>query len=476
MKKYIKLFPVVIFLLLILIPYTAAEEWEKVVDHGFGKHRNDYAWSMATFKNKIYVGTLNIETQAEIWCSDSGEKDTWQMVYKAWGSFNTGIRCLYADGDTALYASTTNVTGAAILRSTDGRTWKVVGSRGLGNRNNTSIRCMVRFKDYLYAGAGGKVAELYRSLDGSKWERVEDDPGFANTRVKNSSGRMVLNNIMIGELAVFNGYLYAFTWTKDLNSRRALFWMFTRLLPRNSAIQEIIRESDFPLLASYAEPIGGTSPYSDSEDATYAILPPSPGAFEVWRSADGTNWELVVGQNDPYGNGMGFSGLDPANIDNDAVTSIAVFQDKLYLGTEHDYAKTGIWRTEEGTVWEKVLDFPELGEKKNYYVWRMQPFKDRLFVGTQNMGAMIEGGVTGGQIWASYTGDVGSFDNLVHDGFDGETIFLTGGVRIPKNYGIRSFVILDDKLYAGTATIISMPLMGSVTTSKMVGCEVWRMR
>ncbi len=203
-----------------------------------------------------------------------------------------------------------------------------------------------------------------------------------------------------------------------------------------------------------------------------SLLPSSAGAFEVWRSNDGIAWEKVVGQGDPYGNGMGFSGHDPKNIDNDVATSANVFNGQLYLGTEHDYGKTAIWRTTDGTKWEKVLDFYELGEKFNYYVWRLKSFQDKLYVGTLNMGTMKEKGVTGGQVWVSGSGNPGTFCNLVHNGFDGETVTLSYTIRIPKNYGIRSFGILNDTLFAGTATVLDMFVKSGRT--KKVGCEVWK--
>ena len=99
------------------------------------------------------------------------------------------------------------------------------------------------------------------------------------------------------------------------------------------------------------------------------------------------------------------------------VTSVTIFQGQLYLGTEHDFGKTSIWRTSEGTQWEKVLDFYELGEKFNYYVWRLMPFNGKLYVGTANLGSCKSSGVTGAQIWVSDSGAAGTFYNLVHKFF-----------------------------------------------------------
>ena len=439
MDKYIKSLLIALFFIFFLSPSSNAQYWEKIISKGFGNPRNSYAWSMETFKGKLYVGTLNLNGGAEIWCSNSGKPGSWQQVYKAIFSRNTGIRCLYADGQKAFYACTSNKQGAHILRTTDGQTWTTVGKRGLGNRRNNTIRCMARFKKYLYVGMGTNGAKLYRSKEGFNWELVHARPSFASTKVQDpETKKLVENNLMIGELAVFNDHLYAFTWTND--GERGVI---------TNNIQGIAKKNIVSPDTSL--------PYSPS------------GAFEVWRSKDGINWEKVVGQNDPYGNGLGFSDHDPENINNNVVPSVTVFQGHLYLGTENDYGKTAIWRTANGTYWKKVLDFYKLGERCNYYVWRMLPFHSQLFVGTLNIGSAINPAVTGAQIWVSDSGDPESFYNLIHNGFDGETLTVSLSLRIPKNIGIRTFGIINDTLFAGTATF---PI---TSLGKRAGCEIWKM-
>lgn len=450
MKRVINLLIIVSFLVLSMHRYSMAEQWEKVVEKGFGDPSNDYAWSMAAFRGKLYVGTLNFLKGAEIWCSSSGEQDTWERVYNARSSlFNLGVRSLYADGDRAIYACTYNTGGAEILRSVNGRRWtQVKKSRGSESQDNNTVRGIIRFGDYLYGGAGSNGAQLYRSKNGLNWKLVETNPidAFESTKVLDpNTGEMLINNLLIGELAVFKDKLYAFTWTRDLDMR-------------NLAGQNI-------------------------KDIS-TLIPDSPGGFEVWRSSDGTNWEKVVGLDDSYGNGMGFCLHNSGSLANDAVTSVAVFNDQLYLGTQSNYGNSSIWRTENGTEWVEVLDFFSLGERFNFYVWRMIPFEDKLFIGTLNVALLnvplVIAGVTGAQIWTSDSGDPGTFFNVVHNGFDGETLTFKGR-EMPKNYGIRSFCILNDTLFAGTATIASFPIPKEedpehkTIAGKDVGCEIWKL-
>ena len=450
MKKLfigIKTFLSAVLLITIMYHYANAEYWEKVVSMGFDNPKNDYAWSMETFKGKIYVGTLNALGGAEIWSSCQGAAGTWKMVYDNHSLSNNGIRCLYNDKDLYLYACSLNLNGAQILRSTDGETWETLLKNGFGNKKNTTVRCITRFGEYLYAGTGSNGAKLYRSIDGSNWTQVYTNPSLESTKVLDPETNIeVINNVMIGELTVFNGYLYAFTWTMDIDPK---------------ALKKIIDRDNTP---------NPNTPY----------FPPTPGAFEVWRSSDGINWEKVVGKNDIYHNGLGFYCYDPENLDNDAVTAVTVFKGKLYLGTANCWRKSSVWRTSEGTHWEKVLDFFELGEEYNYYIWRMISFNGRLFVGTMNTGPAQESGATGAQIWVSDSGKPGSFTNIIHNGFDGKTITVMDRI-IPKNMGIRCFNEFRGQLFVGTATIFSIPVQrskgkhGITIAGKNIGCEIWKM-
>ncbi|MEW5803586.1 MAG: hypothetical protein AB1847_15945 [bacterium] len=427
-----------------------AESWVKVVDKGFGEPSNDYAWGMATFRGMLYVGTLNTLKGAEIWRSGSGEKGTWQRVYNSpSGVFgNGGIRCLYADGDDALYACASNLRGAQILRTTNGRTWIPVARAGTGEWRNYSIRCMVRFKDYLYAGAGPKSASLCRSKTGFFWRPVRTNPSFESTKVLDpNTNTLITNNVLIGELAVFHDQLYVFTWVKDYTP------------------DVMIGQME----AGFDQPV---------------VFPEPPGAFEIFRSSDGVQWEKVVGLDDEYGNGMGFCLRDPVyGLENDVVTSTTVFNDRLYLGTQNSTGKTTIWRTANGTDWEKILDFPDDYEENcNYYIWRMIPFHGKLYIGTMNVGVVGTPGVTGAQIWRTDSGDQYSFYNLVHNGFKEESFVVYENIVLPKNYGIRNFGILNDTLFAGTATTISAPLPKYGPEDKLldivgkdIGCEIWKM-
>ncbi len=447
MKMVLKSLIISSLLALSLCCSASAEHWERVADNGFGEPSNDYAWSMCTFKGKLYVGTLNTLRGGEIWSSADGHK--WKKVYDARSGSIIGIRDLYSYDDQILYACTVSSNGAEILKTTDGQKWGVVG-HGAQNRESPSFRCMTRFGGCLDVGAGSGIgAQLYQSKDGSTVDLIKTNPDFKSTRIYDpDKGTLVTNNTMIGELVVFNNQLYAFTWSREFQYQDLVVRMLGCEIN-----QSWLRSSS-----------------------------PSPGAFEVWRSKDGINWEKVVGKDDAYGNGMGFCLKDPDGLANDVVTSAMVFKDHLYLGTMNENAHSAIWRTSDGTRWTKVLDFVELGEKANYYVWRMIQFQDKLFLGTMNIGPAADPAVTGGQIWASQSGSAGTFYNLVHNGFDEETWTNGESIEIPKNIGIRTFGIFNNSLFAGTATIISVlipkgndPNNPRTVAGSNIGCEIWKL-
>ena len=113
----------------------------------------------------------------------------------------------------------------------------------------------------------------------------------------------------------------------------------------------------------------------------------------------------------------------------------------------------------------------------------MIPFRGKLYIGTFNMLASPIPGISGGQIWVTESGEPGTFYKIVSHGFDGETIsWMSEAIRIPKNYGIRSFAVHNNQLFAGTATIFSIPVprfngsqIGITIAGKDVGCEIWKM-
>jgi hypothetical protein len=114
------------------------------------------------------------------------------------------------------------------------------------------------------------------------------------------------------------------------------------------------------------------------------------GSGEVWRSADGTEWEPVVtgGLGDPY-NGRPYG--------------LIAFDGHLYLVFCNVITGAEVWRSNNGTTWEQVAD-AGWGDTNNsyadYFDKAAAVFSDRLYIGTFNS-------ANGGDIWKkTVTADV----------------------------------------------------------------------
>lgn len=199
-----------------------------------------------------------------------------------------------------------------------------------------------------------------------------------------------------------------------------------------------------------------------------SITQPTRKGCEVWRTADGLQWEQVVGHNAPYIKG-GFG-----NPDNTGAWSIYEFNNTLYIGTMNwDFSDTGgceLWRSTDGLHWEQVVNhgfrpFMNTSDRKkdavNTYAWEMQEYKGYLYLGTFNARLWLwdeEG--TGGQLWRS------------PDGTNWEKVALPPGTSTGgpdgfgegENYGIRRMIIYNDELYVGIAS----------SFFHNHGCEIWK--
>lgn len=128
----------------------------------------------------------------------------------------------------------------------------------------------------------------------------------------------------------------------------------------------------------------------DKGEALYGTTMNASDGLEVWRTFDGDNWEVVVGEGSLYPNGF------DAGPDNDSGRGMSVFESQgtewLYLGTR-GYNGGEIWRTNDGVTWEKVTDADAIGLTGYTYtiacmcVYQDNPDKNpALFVGTWGVG------------------------------------------------------------------------------------------
>lgn len=168
----------------------------------------------------------------------------------------------------------------------------------------------------------------------------------------------------------------------------------------------------------------------DKGEALYGTTMNAQDGLEVWRTFDGDNWEVVVGEGSLYPNGF------DAGPENDSGRGMAIFESQgkewLYLGTRGNNGGE-IWRTADGVTWEKVVDADAIGLGGYTYtiaamgVYQDDPSKTpALFVGT----------------W-------GTFGFNVIKSYDGVNfqVVATGGITKWSNQGVAKFVVYNDELW-----------------------------
>lgn len=441
--------------------------WERVVERGFedsgGELKNEYAWGMSTYTDPegtewLYVGTLNqnafLGGEAQVFRSSDGEN--WEKIDQSFPGCS-GVRGV-TEYQGLLWLGTLNTTQGCQLWVTDGTDWITANTAGFGV-GAQSTRGIMEFQGALYADAGqlqsASSAHIFKyaapisaaSLDSINPASWEDvTPTWDNP----------INSI--GEMIEFDEDLYLGTWSVSF--------------------------------------VGGASATSGCEVWRY-----TPGATPAWGRI-----------NEP-----GFG--DPKN---GAVLSMAVFNNQLYVGTQNfllpengigDISELAdgaeVWRW-DGEVWECVIEngnpenpFEEEATRiDTMYIWRMIVYDGKLIIGTMNL-------LNGGELWASGTGDPGSFTLINDPGMRRDTnrvpicfeLFSIGyKLYLSEQYGIRTVAEFKNKLYVGTASwasfvdwIIFAPLaLGGLldlscpdepvgppplpfyTHSRYVGCEIWR--
>jgi hypothetical protein len=95
-----------------------------------------------------------------------------------------------------------------------------------------------------------------------------------------------------------------------------------------------------------------------------------------------------------------------------------------------------IYRSSNGSTWDLVAT-NGFTNTYNFGVYRLEVFNNQIYAGTGNWGL-----AHGAEIWRSPNGDVGTWTQVVSNGFDNN-----------NNYIMRTSEVYDDYLYFGTISI-----------------------
>ena len=468
-------------------PGFSQKDFKLIAHGGFGDGLNNYAHSMAWFKDHLYVATMrgnfplmkyrlpiamdqwpvecpknpfDLDLRAEIW-RYSLHEDSWERVLKApkiTGSHGRpipreityrGMLVYQAHEDDlpSLFVCTWSPAkgpGPLILRSEDGRNFVPTCEPGLIGLPVTTIRSLTHFKGRLYTTPAGSRggnpnvsghSVVYESAEPAKgkWEPVSNfgfgDPG----------------NKSLFEMGAFGDHLYVGTF----NLEGYQIWRTTAEGEAPYDWEKIIE------LGAYRGPLNqcvlsmypfkgalyvGSAIQGGGIDRQNNIGPAPPELIRIFP--DG-RWDLLVGdaRQTPHGYKKPLSGYMPGfdNFFNGYFWRMCEYNGWLYLSTFD---------------WSCTLGYA------NRKQWP-QPFVDIVnHLGEQFIVDRLSG-----------------FD--LYRSFDGENWVpvTTNGMGNPYNLGLRSFSSTPYGLFIGTANPFGpkiLPLNGSrYVHNPRGGCEVF---
>lgn len=323
-------------------------EWVQSNADGFGELYNPQITGLAKFGEYLYAGVWHVDDDdwslhSQIWRTFDSEN--WELVYDAEAN---GPSTLIVFKDY-LYSANWLPYGR-VVRSQDGVNWEDVTGE-LVTINLDTARMAV-YKNYLYISTWSEFgAEIWRTADGMHWQ-----PFITAAEL----GDVGNNGAISSE--TFKGHLY---WGTLNEGNGAQLWRTD-----GATTQAVMTGGlDMQLVV-----ISALATYNN-----YLYMSGNSGnAFQVWRSADGVNWEHLFTLPESIG----------------WASALEVFGNQLYLVTESDYVGLEVWRTANGTTWEQFVagGFGDAGNEWSNWDNGTTVFRDKLFIATINW-------YTGGEIW-----------------------------------------------------------------------------
>ncbi len=341
-----------------------------VSDDSVGDSWNRIAYSMAVFNDKLYVGTLNGEGGsvfsqrpnsthgAEILVYDGQSWET--VVTDGLQSPNNFAVSELVVHDGRLYAGTMNyVTGAEVWYTTDGSNWQLMADYGFGASENRAVASMMSYNGSLYVGTenpfgGGQIL---------KWES-----GRFMTRV--TGGFDNPSNTAISSMTEFLGYIFAGTTNvvaaelyrfDGVNYTQLVGLADVESVPPGHTSIEAMRLFKRNLVFTTGNQLTG---------------------FGVFYTKDGANFNKIG--DDGFGDGRMSTGW-----------ALEIFDDTLMMGCMNQGALfstyqqgAALYRSGNGLDYSQLVGeddrwAPEgFGDERNYGFPSMAVYRDKLYLGT----------------------------------------------------------------------------------------------
>ncbi len=356
-----------------LIGATLAEEIKQVsLPHNIGQVE-----ALGTFNDGVYVGARPTGTyHATLWKSPDGA-----MFTDITGTLaiSNPRNLITFNNDFYLLGNNSSSHSAAVWRSHDGTSFDLVVDNAFRNFKdpvpstyipNIDIPACAIFNGNLYVGTRnvedtGTGGEVWRSSDGTNWFQ------------SGQNGLGDPNNSRIGTLVVFKGQLYAATRNDILGAQ-----VYRTI---DGATWEKVVGSGAQYPAGFGDPQNnGIFASAVFNNYLYRGLQKrgSQSAL-LWRTPDGDTWNLV-------------DGGSSSNAKNLAIDSLAIYNDKLFVGTKNKNQGAELWSNTDGSNWNLVADVGFGNATVNKTIRSMTVYSDSLYIGTGNDEF---GSVSQGEVW-----------------------------------------------------------------------------
>jgi hypothetical protein len=338
----------------------------EVNEPGFGDLNNKYSLGMATFKDHVYVGTLNapgFPSDLLPWFLGNPLESTGAKVYRGKSEY-------------------------------DEWEWEEVLNFGDYNDNNFGVRQMLAVDDYLYLvtanheGTAGNGVEVWSTSDGVTWSQ-KSDPGFG-----------IPSNISGRSLAACGGYLYVGV---ENRATGAQLWRHLLVLAdgdlSSSGVWEQVVDDGFDNPNNYFISALVLNPFPGGDNSLYAGTINGFDGMELWKImscqknavADVVTLQ-VFGGGWPGPSECPLPSIGPINLcvtNSGALTlqtatiNIPLLGSKpaLFLGTVNYILGASLFVSIDGTNFLPVILFGN-GDDRLSYVWSMQEYMGRLYIGT----------------------------------------------------------------------------------------------
>ncbi len=337
-------------------------------EEGFGDPSNKYAFSMASFKGDLYVGTLNVKSlpgMFSFFAGTSGKRTTngaeiWRREGDGWTRVvdggldnprNMGVRKLYAAGDYLYGVTNNHDDGMEVWRTRDGDDWEAVATGGFGDKDNTSGRGLGWYKGMVYVGLENRSegAGIWTSADGENWEKAAD------------KGLGDKGNVWVSDFTEFKGRLYM--GTLNILGGFQLFYTadglsFVKVMEKGAAKKT--NTAAMKLIAFKGRLYVSTMDFFRG--------------FDLYVSDDGENFERVLEK--------GYTSRHNAYL-----WQMEEYNGRLYAGTysHSDFTlprgRFVLYSTEDGEKWTVETD-DAFGSAFHYGVRSMAVHDGKLIIGT----------------------------------------------------------------------------------------------